>query len=357
MSILLGINEILSNFLSNETVKLGLDPDDLESIGEQDMEIIVENSFRQTSELLRENLRNSASNMLEKKRSEQKEFETKNYDKWCDGFDLLETLIVITEEIGSQYNDEHRPRAVAESDYVFEALITLHARMILTAKEILSLMKSGFADGAQARWRSLHEVAVTAAFIRKHGLKVALRYLRSYRVQSYKAIKQCNEYAKRADLEPFSDEEVKSSRLEYENIIKEYGEEMKTDYGWATSALNIKSPRLFDLEKSTGLDHWRPRYKWATHYIHPNYKPPSTYLGMVGTIEEGLIVGPSDAGFVDPAHQTAITLNIGTGALLHPHMRNDYLVLLPILTAISDEIGSVFSSVHRRDSNTATSSN
>lgn len=56
--------------------------------------------------------------------------------------------------------------------WFFDLVVRHHARACHIANEILCLLKNGFADAAQARWRALHEVAATAMFIAKHGKSV-----------------------------------------------------------------------------------------------------------------------------------------------------------------------------------------
>lgn len=280
--------------------------------------------------------------MLKERRKLQKKFNQRNYKKWQKGFDLLEMLLEITEETGSNFNDVFRPTAVQENNFVFEVLTLLHSRALLVAREILCLLKSGFSDGALARWRSLHENAVTACFIEKYGAKVAKKYLISFKVQSYKAMQKNNIYAERNGLESFQDSEIESAKIEYDNILLDYGNEMKNDYGWAANILKKKKPQFSDLEKDINLDHWRPFYKWASHYSHSNHKPPSTLLGMCEAKKDFLLVGPSNSGLTDPAQLTAISLNHTTSALLLTEPNLDRLVIVRLLTNLAEEIGEAF---------------
>ena len=39
-------------------------------------------------------------------------------------------------------------------------LIRLHGKAVLTAREVLTLLRNGYSSGAFARWRTLHEVRV-----------------------------------------------------------------------------------------------------------------------------------------------------------------------------------------------------
>jgi hypothetical protein len=64
------------------------------------------------------------------------------------------------------------------------ALVKLHARACLISAEILSLLRSGHASGAHARWRALHEVAVIADFLASGDSDLARGYLLYEHVES-----------------------------------------------------------------------------------------------------------------------------------------------------------------------------
>ena len=55
------------------------------------------------------------------------------------------------------------------------------------ADEIICLLENGFADGAMARWRTLHEIAIVAIVLSKHGEDIAQGYLDHQAVESKRA--------------------------------------------------------------------------------------------------------------------------------------------------------------------------
>ena len=115
------------------------------------------------------NLRCKFSSELEAKAAEHQTFERNIERLWKKPFDLLEMFVSIAFEMGQEFNRHFSEAAKKENDYVYEVLIQLFARACQIASEVLVLLKSGFADGAHARWRTLHEIAVVAMFIDKHG--------------------------------------------------------------------------------------------------------------------------------------------------------------------------------------------
>jgi hypothetical protein len=62
------------------------------------------------------------------------------------GLDLFELTVVQARETGEWTNAEYRPAAAGRQDEKFEALIRLHGRGILTALEVLVLLRSRDGD-------------------------------------------------------------------------------------------------------------------------------------------------------------------------------------------------------------------
>jgi hypothetical protein len=122
-------------------------------------------------------IRQGAPAMLDQQRSARLGFETRLAERWGEALDLFETILVISQESGSNFNRKYQTQAVTENDLVFVVLIQLHARICLTASEVLALLRSGHAAGAHSRWRTLHEIAAVAYFVKRFGQDVAERYL------------------------------------------------------------------------------------------------------------------------------------------------------------------------------------
>jgi len=303
--------------------------------------------------LLQELLRRS-SRQLKLRRKDESGFRRRNFSRWRKGFDLLEVLIAIAEEAGIEFNEQFRPNAVEAQDFTFEALVSLHSRAVLISKEILCLLQGGFPDGALARWRSLHEVAVTATFLAENSVTVAERYLASFHVQALKTMIEYRNYAERANLTPLDDQEIENARQTVNELRIRHGEDViDRAYGWAIGPLSKSQVKkgLKALEESTGLDHWRPRYSWASQYVHANYKPPGTLLGTSETdFDESVVLlsGPSNSGMTEPAQMMALSLaNATTALILHEH-NLDRQVVSKVILQLSTEIGQTFWNIERK---------
>lgn len=136
-------------------------------------------------------------------------FRERLFARWSDPLCDLEFFIALSLEIGQEWHEIHRPFAVEENDILFDVIHRLHARGCVISQEILLLLTGGFSDGALARWRSLHEVLVTARFILKHGRVTAERYYLYQHIESSKALPKYQEFADLLCYNPFSLEEKK----------------------------------------------------------------------------------------------------------------------------------------------------
>jgi hypothetical protein len=285
--------------------------------------------------------------MLKAHRKEMGNFEKRLQKDWKKPFDLFEAFLVLAFEAGDEFNHEFRKDETETKNYVFEVLTRLHARACQIASEVLVLLKSGFADGAHARWRSLHEIAVVSSFIKTHGNDVAERYLLHDNIESYKSAILYQKYYKALGDEPIPQEELDSLIAVREKLMERFGEPYKNDYGWASSILNKNDPRFSDIEENSGLDHLRPYYKLASHNVHANPKGVMFRMGLLENTQNILLAGPSNSGFTDPAQGTAISLGQITVTLLTAKPTIDNLVLSNILLKLESEIGEEFLKVQR----------
>lgn len=317
-----------------------------EPISEEQLTSLCERALNSTLSRISDDvlgtLKESATEVLSEARSASEQFTRRNIERWSRGFDLLEMLIAICTEAGDMFNSSHRPHAAARQDVVFDVAVRMHARTCHIASEILCLLKNGYADGAHARWRSLHEAVATAFFIVKHGRQAATRFLEHEVIECYKGMRQHDLYAERLKLDPFSAAEREACKSAYNSMLTRYGKTFQTPYGWASPFLGNSKPSFADIEKDVDLDHMRPYYKWASQNVHANVKSIRSSLGLSEAREDILLVGQSNSGMTDPAHATAISLSQATAALLNIEPNADSIVTLRLILTLTDEVGEAF---------------
>jgi len=312
------------------------------------MKAAVEEAVPEAARLWLDELRRTTPRMLRGHRAIARGFVRRNLRRWKPGFDALEVLLVVAGEAGEAVNATQRSAAAAAEDCKFEALVGLHGRAILVAREILWLMQGGFADGALGRWRTLHEVAVVATFLGQHDARISERYLLHRTVRSAKAAEQYKEYEQAAGLVPFDATDLANLVASREAICQKHGAEMREDWGWAATALGkAKRITFFDIEKSVGLDHWRPSYRWASQDTHGNFRPSVTSLGMCEAHEEMILIGPSNSGMVDPGQMMAHAVVIATLPLLMLEPNVDRLATMKMLGALRAEVGAALVAAER----------
>ncbi|OFW06087.1 MAG: hypothetical protein A3G20_01880 [Acidobacteria bacterium RIFCSPLOWO2_12_FULL_59_11] len=284
---------------------------------------------------------------LQRPSRERASFQRRLFRRWGVSLGLLRMLVTISREYGASMNQELRESAAAQSPHLVESLTRLHARACQVVEEILVLLTAGFADGAMARWRTLHEIAVIALFIGEHGEELAERYVLHQYVESRRAAQDYVACQKRLGYEALDPGKVASVERSYEAVVARFGRAFGTQYGWAAQQLGIDKPLFTDIERAAGIEHFRAQYRMASHNVHANPKGVFFKLGLLKE-KNLLLAGPSNAGLADPGHGAAISL-VQTStplALLHPTLDN--IVILRIMVELERETGQAFGDAHQR---------
>lgn len=269
-------------------------------------------------------------------------FKTRNFQTWKRSFDHLELMCSIARELGEGHGKSIQESNPEANNSVMAALAQIFPRALLVLEEILCLLKGGFPDGALARWRSLYELSVTAKYISTYGEDIANLYLLSFHFLSQNAAQQINHYSEKAALDRFSDDEIRvlneRCRLAEQFIGRDLGTKPR-DREWPR--INKHHRSFAALEEAVEMDHWRPRYKWATTYTHANYRPMEGLLGSTGRSEDGYLVGPSNIGYVDPFQMSAIILAQITTTYLSHGINADRLIHIRVMHDLSEQMKTI----------------
>lgn len=336
----------------NADVQISIEEEDITRVLDEYTEKLSDEMpkiIESTSELVLANLRSRAPEMLSEHAELRNTFEEHISQKWGKPLELLEMFIVIATEAGDEFNKEFRPSASQSNDLVFDVLTRLHARSCHIANEVLTLLKSGYADGAHARWRTMHEIVVVGLFIKEFGQGTAERYLLHSSIEFYRAGLQYQGYCTQLGYEPLTEQELSRRRSSYEQLVNRFGRSYANSYGWAAHALEKSDPKFSDIEQAVDLEHWRPHYKFASHNVHANPKGVFSKLGLYPENQELLLTGPSDTGFTDPAHSITISLLQITTFLLTLRPNIDRLSICHILSTLAEEVGNMFLSIQRNE--------
>lgn len=313
--------------------------DDGKTLTVKQIERLASKTVRSAGRLFHGSLIESAPPMLMERRKQQAGFEARNLRRWQKAFDLLETIWVCCEELGSGFNGHYRPTAFQERDHVFEALTYLHAKALLVTSEIICLLKGGFADGALTRWRTLYENNVIATLIRQEGEELALRYVAHSRVQAWLRMP--------ADADDLTDEDAELAE-QAEHAISTFGEEMKLRHGWASKLVGKKKPTFKDIAGKCGHEADGGVYEYASQHIHFNHRMFDELLATCESEQNVLLVGPSNSGMVGPLTATAISMVEATFLLLLHKPNLDRLALLDSVWRMAKRMNKLASGLERR---------
>jgi hypothetical protein len=276
------------------------------------------------------------SDQLRSRRAEHGLFEANLRARWGKAFDSYELFLTVTQECGGEAARTLATRQPRRRRHLVEAIVRMHARACQVAGEILALLRAGYADGAHARWRTLHEIAVICALLSERGDALAERYLLHEDVDTYKAALQYNRHAPSLGDRPISDRELRSMERRVDSLCKRFGRNFRGPSGWASEQIGIPNPKFDDIEQAAQLDYLRPFYKLASYNIHAAAKGSSYRLGAMND-HSLLLAGPSNAGLEEPGRSAAYSLLLTTLSLLFIRPTLDTLVYGQVLIKLCEE--------------------
>lgn len=315
---------------------------------EADINAMVERALEKAERDFFRAMKESAPAALTEHRSQRTGFEERLAERWGQALDLYETVLIYARTFGEDFVRKYHADAANENDLVFTVLARLHARACLTASEVLALLRSGYAAGAHARWRTLHEISSVAYFVKQFGQDVAEQYLEHEHIEAYRAADEYQRHCKRLGYQPYTESDMKAFRRERDRLLKKYGKDFEQDYGWAVDTLRTTNPSFkgrtsfAQIERAAGINHWRPYYRMASHCIHANPKGIAFNLGL---IKQGsmLLAGPSNAGLTDQGHSASISLSqVTTSLLLQKPNDFEFVMSMKALHHFVKEAGEAF---------------
>lgn len=263
---------------------------------------------------------------------------------WKEPFTNLYLLIELSRQAGESMNALYRNKEM-EDECKVEVLTRMQARGVQVANEVFTLLINGYPDGAMARWRTLHEITIIAIFINENGNKCAERYLDHDDVVLYKSALQFQKNCEKLGHEPIEKQDLENIEENYKLVIEKYGTEFKDDYGWANPNIKRKAT-FYIIEQAVDLGHMRPFYKYACDNVHAG---PRSLFHKVGLLDNDiLLTGPSDYGFAEPGHYTAMSIAMLTVELITLYPTIDSLVAGHI---IDDYCGNAIDSFYQAQNN------
>lgn len=336
------LNEIIESFFTGLSDQITNAVENLSN----SLEVILSDVCKKLAEDQLSNLEKNGPSTLELIQSDIKKFELRLRGYWGRSLDWLETLIGVSLESGELIYQTH---AVSELEKFpseipnrSQILFALHARACQIAGEILALLKTGFADGAHGRWRSLHEVCVVGIYISQSSEDTACRYYHHRTIEDLKHMES------ELDRFPYLHQDKNAMRYygslkkKSEKLINQFGIGFETDYGWAAESLGKRKPTFRDLEAAAEIDSLRMKYKKASLNVHGSAKGTFERLGIPQSQGLGVLAGRSDHGLEHAGQLTAVSLGYFTIYLLSSEPTVDMIVRANFVSGIWPEVSDSF---------------
>jgi len=283
-------------------------------------------------------LKESAKAMLDQEREGQRGFEERLYMRWEEPLDLLECLIGLSMTYGENHRDK-LAKVVDETNVAkFAALLKIHQRACQISNEILVLLKAGYADGANARWRTLCDLGAISFFLKDNDNEVSQRYLDHQEVRKYRDAIDYQAYCERLRQPLFKKEEFEKIERRKENVCKRYTDGFgDKDWDWIPTSI-LQKQWFRALAEHVGLGHWIPYYNLASAASH-GLSRGFYRLGLPAESQDTPLCRGSNVGLADPLQNTAFFLNYVTVCLLTSEPDFESLLQPYVMDSFVKEIG------------------
>lgn len=270
-------------------------------------------------------------------------FERRLDSRWGAAIERLLMTLIVCRELGelaaaTYHGDDDAPEKLVD------VLSRLHARACQVTEEIVCLLRSGLADGAMARWRTLHEIAAVGLFLSQNDMALAERYAEHQAVESFRAASEYRRCCEALGYEPISDDDFTAIKESRDQLVERHGKEFATQYGWAAHVLGVPRPTLRDIHRAAGVEHLQAHYRLASHNVHANPTGAFLRLGLLDDVDV-LLAGRSDVGLDEPGVSCSISLSQITVAFATLSPNLDLLVGIKIVEMLRDETISLFDQV------------
>jgi Family of unknown function (DUF5677) len=282
-------------------------------------------------------------------------------EDWGTAFGAYETAAYAMYEFGGALHDRRfaaeraQPidRASDADEIVLEVLSLLHGRACTVAQEVLWLLRGGYADGAAARQRTLHELAVVLTLITEDTRnELAGRYLDYAVIEQREDLRLYQIHAATLGQTPLTKEETDSIEAQFEDVLQRRGTSFRRPNQWAEPLFpGDRNITFGKLETKAGLGHLRPYYRQSNHAVHAG--PRAAVLNLYVSDRRYMIGAGARANvdFAEIAHASLISLFQCSVALVPDETdsaRLDFLVQAQAIEQLVEDAGTAFGRAARR---------
>lgn len=290
------VNEKIENGASEEEIKEITNPDAISKVFFELIKQASDDSVVFIEEIMYEKV-------LEE-RAYADEFLARQNQKWGKAFVASDAMYICVLESAESYSKYVEEVHGKEVSYMYHALRNIHARALQIYLEVICLNKNGFADGAYARWRSLYELSVISAFIKKYGENVAKSFVQA------------------ADTD---------DRYEWARVAKCFKKYPK-DKHMTFNAIQNKC--------ELATKEWKKEYDFVNKLVHAS--PQGTMYRLGGDTAIALPVGRTDWGMGISAMHAAISLSQITADFFTVFLHGDSIMAMLTFHKWIDKIAEYY---------------
>ncbi len=261
-------------------------------------------------------------------------FRERLFETWKTPLMRLDSLLYMCMEAVDELRQQHAGSPLLHTKK-FNMATRLQARCVQVGNEISHLLHGGYADGAFARWRTLHETAATTKFICEGDEDLATRFFDFQNISRLKAANKYNEHNE-LEFDEFPAEQLTQFENDRKKILNKYELHFDKDFGWARKALgNNAAPkgslRFTDVESFVGLSFLRNHFSFANQYVHAGIDSIGYKLGTSMSKKDLLLTGPSNEGLIEPIQCASLSLIHATIALIKAYPNEDSSIKISTL--------------------------
>lgn len=236
---------------------------------------------------------------------------------WNQPLAVLEQMLCAANLYGSRLLRQAQPAPGDHMTKLSEVLIRLYSRVCRTGREVIDLLRGGYPEGAMTRWRLMHEGAVVAMFVAKHGEDAAVSYSSHEVIEASEYMECYMRYAKEYGLKPYSNEERKALTARRKEVLRDKKKDYCSNWGWVADW--VPNPSFEGIARDVDmLVPYECLYKMANHTTHATAKSLGAILGQPSP--DTILAGPTAYGLGIPLQCAARSLLAVTLVLngVHP---------------------------------------
>jgi hypothetical protein len=287
----------------------GVTPDEAT---EQAIEELVD-GFKQRSETVADGLESVTREHLPDRFEYEAGFRQRLSEAYGEAFEAYDTVVQVV--AGAARDFWHRYKEEQEPDELTEVLWANLAQCLRVAREIGHLLRGGFPYGALAAQRTAYELSVRSTVLQTHAREpghedLVERYRLHDHIGREADIREYQRSAEALGFTPYEDSKVQAVDEQRKNLLKRFGKQFGTQYGWAVGLPGVTAGNFREIEELAGIDHRRGFYRWASHYLHGD--PSSLRMSIMrrGGVSQGVVSDLTNIHLTDPAQFTLYALQL-----------------------------------------------